>query len=137
MRYEIVDHTADVGIRAFGKDLRELFSTAAYGMFHILADLGKVREAERTRVEARGEDLEELLHEWLSELLYIYEVRELLFRRFDIEAIDQGRVSAICWGESRDLKRHRISREIKSVTYHELKVEKTAEGWVAEVIFDI
>lgn len=137
MRYEIIDHPADVGIRAFGEDLKELFSSAAHGMFDILADLDKVREAAKVKVEARGRDLEELLHEWLNELLYTYEIDELVLKRFDIEEIDERKVLGTCWGEARDLERHSISTEIKGVTYHQLKVEKTEEGWIAEVIFDV
>lgn len=135
--YELIDHPADVGIRAFGGDLRELFTNAATGMFEILADLGKVREVREVAVEAKGKDLEELLHEWLSELLYIYEVDELVFKRFIIREMSRERISATCWGELRDPARHHISTEIKSVTYHQLKVEKTEQGWIAEVIFDL
>lgn len=137
MRYETIDHPADIGVRSFGENLRELFATAAYAMFDILADLSKVAERVCVELEVRAGDLEELLHEWLSELLYRYEVEEFLFKRFDIREIDQGRIAAACWGELRDPDKHNISTEIKSVTYHQLKVEKRAEGWVAEVIFDI
>ncbi len=136
-RYQIIDHPADVGVRAFGTDLSELFSSAAYGMFDILADLDQVKETNRVQVEVEGRDLAGLLREWLSELLYRYETDEMVFKRFEIEKVDEGRILANCWGELRNPERHHISTEIKSVTYHQLKVEKIPQGWVAEVIFDI
>ncbi len=137
MRYETIDHPADIGIRSFGENLKELFATAAYAMFDILADLSKVAERVGVELEVRAGDLEELLHGWLSELLYRYEVEELLLKRFDIRKIDRGMIAATCWGELRDPDKHSISTEIKSVTYHQLKVERSEEGWIAEVIFDI
>lgn len=136
-RYELIDHPADVGIRIFGKDLKELFSNAATAMFEILADLRKVKEVTEVAVEAKGKGLEALLHEWLSELLYVYEVDQLVFKRFIVREMSRERISATCWGELRDPARHHISTEIKSVTYHQLKVEKTEQGWMAEVIFDL
>ncbi len=136
-RYELIDHPADVGMRIFGQDLRELFSNAATGMFEILADLSNVKEVTEVIVEAKANGLEELLHEWLNELLYIYEVQDLIFKRFAVRKMSRQKISASCWGELRDPARHHISTEIKSVTYHQLSVEKTEQGWVAEVIFDL
>jgi len=78
-RFELVEHTADIGINAYGKTLTEAFANAAYGMFSIIAELESVREAESRRVEVSADDIEGLLFEWLNSLLYYFDVEMLPF----------------------------------------------------------
>lgn len=136
-RYELIDHTADIGLRAYGKDLKQLFANAAYGMFEILADLKNVRAKETQKIEMKAPNIEELFLSWLSELLYQYNSKELIFKEFLIDKLDERSISAQARGEGLDLKRHRLKTEIKAVTYHELKVRKVKDIWQAEVIFDV
>jgi len=136
-RYELIDHTADIGLRAYGKDLKQLFANAAYGMFEILADLKNVRAKETQKIEMKAPNIEELFLSWLSELLYQYNSKEIVFKEFLIDKLDERSISAQARGEKVDLKRHRLKTEIKAVTYHELKVRKVKDIWQAEVIFDV
>ena len=136
-RYEIIDHTADIGLRAYGRDLKQLFANAACGMFGILADLKNVRAKESLEIKLKAPNIEELFLSWLSELLYQYNSKGIIFKEFLIDKLDERSVSAQARGERLDLKRHRLKAEIKAVTYHELKVQKVKDTWQAEVIFDV
>jgi SHS2 domain-containing protein len=134
-RFELIEHTADVGLVAYGETLAEAFANAAYGMFSIIAGLDGVREAEFRRVEISEEDMESLLFEWLNRLLYIFDVEMLLFRRFDIIEFGEGRLLAVCRGEKYDPSRHHLKTGVKSATYHLLTVDR--EKHRVRVIFDI
>ena len=134
-RFELIEHTADTGLVAYGKTLGEAFANAAYGMFSIITDLRRVKEAESRIVELNEEDSEILLFEWLNRLLYFFDVETLIFKRFDIIEFDGSRLKAACYGEKRDPKRHQIKTGIKSATYHMLKVDK--ENNRVQIIFDI
>jgi len=136
-RYELLDHTADIGIVAFGRDLPEAFGNAAYAMFDILTDTDKIREMDRFDLRVSASNIEELLVTWLDELLYRYETERLICKRFVIDDMDDVSLRATVFGEKLDPARHEVKLEIKSVTYHQLKVEKTDDGWRAQVIFDV
>jgi SHS2 domain-containing protein len=136
-RYELLDHTADIGIIASGRDLTEAFVNAAYAMFDILTDIDRVEEKDSFELEASAENVEDLLVAWLDELLYLYETDRFLSRRFVISDMSNTSLRASVFGERIDPDRHEIKTEIKSVTYHQLMVEKTDDGWKAQVIFDV
>lgn len=136
-RYELLDHTADIGIIVCGVELPETFGNAAYAMFDILTDIDEVKETGRFDIQVSANDVEELLVTWLDELLYRYETERVIFKRFVIEDMDKTSLRAVAFGEKMDPLRHEIKLEIKSVTYHQLKVEKTDDGWRAQVIFDV
>ena len=134
--YELIEHTADVGIRVKGKDLKELFTNAALAMFDIMsekrAQAGKTQEIS---INQQADNLDELFVNWLNELLSLSAVKELIFSDFEIARLDKNSLEAILIGS--DIACHRINTEIKAATYHELKIEQTDSGWQAEVIFDV
>jgi len=134
VRYEEIDHTADVGIRAYGRTMDELFANAAEGMFSFIADLSRVKPVGEVEVRLEADDLPTLLLRWLSELLYVHETQRLLFSSFEVNVVGmslEGRVR----GEAIDKKRHELKLAIKAVTRHGLTVDP--EKGIAEVIFDI
>ena len=135
--YRILDHTADVGLEAYGADLAELFSNAAGGMFAVIAAPDTIRASKELLVRVEAENLENLLVNWLSELLYLSATRGMLLGRFEISEIDPQHLVANVFGEPIDQSRHELYTEIKAVTYHELKVEKQDQGWIARVLFDV
>jgi SHS2 domain-containing protein len=136
--YEIIDHTADIGLRVIAPTLSKLFAKAAYGLFDLMVDLGTVQDHRRESVSARADDVEGLLQSWLSELLYLYETEHIVFRRFEIVHIDETEIRAYAWGEPFRPERHQVFMQIKAVTYHGLSVRRASGGnMVAEVIFDI
>ena len=134
-RYQLIEHTADVGLIAYGQTLAEAFGNAAYGMFSIIAELRTVREVESRRLEVREKDLDSLLFEWLNRLIYFLDVDMLLLKRFDISDLDENRLKAVCYGEKYDPSRHHLKTGVKSATYHMLKVDR--EKNQVRVIFDI
>ena len=136
-RYEVMDHTADIGIVAFGRSLAEAFSNAAYAMFDILTDADSIKETDSFDLQISASNVEELLVVWLDELLYRYETERFVCKRFVIDDMSHTSLCATVFGEKVDLSRHEIKTEIKSVTYHHLKVEKINDVWRVQVIFDV
>jgi len=134
VRYEELDHTADVGIRAYGASPEELFVNAAAGMFSLIADLETVRPRGEVQVQVKGDDLGGLLVNWLQELLFLHETQHLLLCEFEA-ALDGTSLTGRARGEKIDKHRHELKLAIKAVTYHHLKIDP-AKG-LAEVIFDI
>ena len=135
--YEIFEHTADLGIRARAGSLDELFVDAARGLFSILVvNSDAIRAVEETTFQLRGDNIEELFHDWLAELLYTFHARRLVLADFDVQVSDTS-LSAKAWGEPIDKSRHEIGDEVKAITWHALKVEPVGDGWLAEVIVDV
>ncbi|HEY8491732.1 MAG TPA: archease [Dehalococcoidia bacterium] len=135
--FEILEHTADVGVVARGRSLAEAFANAAAGMFSIMTDLDRVQEHDGTDVSVRGRDVEHLLVRWLSELLYHFETDRMLYRRFTIQRITATELEASALGERYAPERHEIRTPIKAVTYHQLEVKREDGGARVRVIFDI
>ena len=134
-RFRLIEHTADVGLVAYGHSLAEAFANAAYGLFSIIAELKTVKETESRRLELDEDDAEALLFEWLNRLIYLFDVEMLLFKRFDIGDFDGRRLKAVCYGEKYDPSRHQLKTGVKSATYHMLKVDR--EKSQVRVILDI
>jgi SHS2 domain-containing protein len=137
MTYETFEHTADLGLRVRAPDLDTLFCDAARGLFSVIVSkLDPARATETVHFELAADGVDLLLFDWLNELLYAYESRRMLFSRFDVR-VSGNRLSAEAYGESVDSSRHALEHEVKAITYHGLKVERSGEGWLAEVIVDI
>ena len=137
--FEILEHTAEIGILAHGKTAAQAFSQAARGMFSIIVELDAVEEKEVRRVEAVAGDLESLLVAWLNELIYHFDVDGLVFKSFHVEEMKDTQIKAVCYGEELDTERHQFHIAPKAATYHMLEVREEAEksGWLARVILDI
>jgi len=131
-----MDHTADIGIVAYGNDLVTLFSNAAAGMLSLISKSGgHVYDVTRT-ISLEAEDNETLLIEWLNELLYIIYTEKLVLHGFDI-VIDEGRLTAECAGQKLKQGGLVITREIKAATYHDLEITYKEGIYSAKIIFDI
>lgn len=133
-RFEIIEHTADVGVRAYGSTLEELFESAALGMMSIICDPGTVEQRERKEIGVEPGEPYEMLYSFLSEIIYLVDAHALLFSRFEVRMVGDM-VLAVAWGERIDPAKHGLRMEIKAVTFHMLKVEP--EKGMAEVLFDI
>ena len=134
-RFRFIEHTADIGLVAYGRSLAEAFANAAYGLFSIIAELKTVKEIESRQLEVKEDDTEALLFEWLNRLIYLFDVDMLLLKRFDVIDFDGQGLKAICYGEKYDPSRHQLKTGVKSATYHMLRVDK--EKNQVQVIFDI
>jgi SHS2 domain-containing protein len=135
--YEVFEHTADVGLRIKAATLEELFRDAARGLLSLLVgNVSAVQPVVQRSIDVAGEDRALLLRDWLDELLYTFEADGLILAEYDLQ-IDENGLHADCRGEPIDRQRHQPEHEVKAVTYHGLKVQQTAEGWLGEVILDI
>ena len=135
--YEAFEHTADVGLRIRAADLDSLFAEAGQGLFSlIVGNLADVRLVESAEIEIAGSDREYLFFDWLNELLYRFESGGMVFADFRVQ-VDETGLKATVRGEPVDFDRHQMANEVKAITYHQLRVEQTPDGWLAEVILDI
>ena len=135
--FDIIDHAADVGITAYGGDIKQLFSNAALALFSLITDVQDIKEKLRYRVEINSENRDDLLVEWLNDLIYLFDAEHLLFNHFEIKSLDDNQLKATCYGEKIDLARHRIKIGVKAATYHMLEITEDSKGYRAQVIFDI
>jgi SHS2 domain-containing protein len=135
--FEILEHPADIGFRAYGRTREELFQNAALALFSLGCDPDAVRETESRQIEVSGSDKEALLYAWLAELLAAAEAEYLVFRRAEITSFAPDSVSGRAFGEPFDRARHRMGTHIKAVTFHQFFVEQSADGWCAQVFLDL
>jgi len=135
-RFEILDHTADVGLIAYGLDLKQVFANAALGLSSIIVDLKGVKEVISRDVEVTAADWEELLVKWLNELIYLFDVEHILLKRAEITSLTRTRLKARVYGEKVDTSRHRLKIGVKATTYHMLNIDRD-DGYKVRVLFDI
>ena len=135
--YELIDHTADVVIKAYGKNISEAFENAAKGMFDIITDSSEIESVGQYDIHLEAQDLEQLLVDWLSELLFLNSAKNLVFGFFKVELDEEKcHLSARVFGEKYNISKHKMGVEIKAVTYHMLEV-KNKRPYHVQVLFDI
>lgn len=138
--FNYFETTADLGVEAMGKSLEEVFKEGAKGLYNIMVDIDKVDKKEKIEFEVTGEDLEELLYNFLNELLFYTDVEGIVFNDFDIkiERDDSGyRLKCTAYGEKIDKEKHNIKEEVKAVTYHKMEVKKENGKWKVRYIVDL
>ncbi|MBU2035226.1 MAG: archease [Candidatus Omnitrophica bacterium] len=137
--YELIEHTADIGIRVKAASLNGLFKSSALAMFNIITrnkiPVPKTATLKKIKIKQSASDLEELFINWLNELLSLSSAKGLIFSNFRINKLDNNNLEAEVFGESID--NYNVNTEIKAATYHQLKLEQTKKGWLTEVIFDV
>lgn len=139
-RFEPFDHTGDVGVHLAADSADELFAVAVEAFADTVTELERVEPREAIDVSLAGRELDLLLHDWLSELLFLFETRRLLARSAQValqRSPDGYRLDATLRGERFDAARHEIKVLVKAVTYHALRVAHAGAGWEAWVIFDV
>jgi len=137
LKYKQIEHTGDIGIKVFGDSRVDMFINAAYGMFDIIADITNVTKSLVKKVEVAGDNTEELLVSWLSELNYIFITEDKIFNKFEIVHLTDKELTGSAIGEQFNPHKHPINTEIKAVTYHEIYVKQLKNKWEAQIIFDI
>jgi SHS2 domain-containing protein len=135
--YQSLSHTGDLGMWVYGHDLPELFAHAAWAMFDLMGDASTIRLRQRFQIHIVGTDLEDVLVQWLNELLYRYDTQRLLCATCDVTHLTPTTLTATVAGEPFDPARHPLDTEMKAVTYHQIAVEQAGTGWQARVIFDV
>jgi SHS2 domain-containing protein len=134
VRFDLVEHTADVAVRAYGKSLNEIFENAAFGMFNVMTDTSTVELVGEYTVEVESADLESLMVDWLSELLYLFDTKDVFLSDFNVE-IEDHKLTASVRGETIDKEKHPLKSDVKAATYHMLEIDE-AKGY-ALILLDI
>jgi len=132
-RFEELEHTADLALKVHGHSLEEIFANAAYGMFSLMADLEGLEPTISHEISLESLDYEALLVDWLNELLYLHEVEEEIYTRFEIETLSSSALSATVWGA----KMAASKLTVKAATFHDLEIKETEDGYLATVVFDV
>jgi SHS2 domain-containing protein len=136
-RYEYIEHTADLGFKAYGITVEELFVNAAEALFEVLVALDSVRARDKRIIHVDSIDLETLMVSWLNELLYHFEMDGFLLKRSQIDKMASCSLQATVCGESIDPARHEIRTTIKAATYHQLYVKRLNDLWESRVVLDL
>ncbi len=136
-KFELIEHTADVGVIGRGRTMADAFEAAAYGMFSIVADLGKYRPTKQKQIAVAGTEDVALLERFLSSMLVIFDGDRLLPLDFEITEISMGRL--VCWIDARPIADdiEWLGPTIKAVTWHQMAVWNEADEWFARAIFDV
>ena len=135
--YCLIDHTADFGIQVFGSDSQELFTNAALALFDVITEMDGLTGRDSYNIKASGEDWPDLMVNWLREILYLWNGKEMLVKSIQILSLSENKIFAKIYFDAYKPDRHIIKTEIKAVTYHQIQVKSSPSGWKARVIFDI
>jgi SHS2 domain-containing protein len=136
--HEVLEHTADLGLKIESSTIPALFAEAGQALFElVIENFLDVRPESKHSVHLSQPQIDLLLFDWLNELLYLFEAKHFIGCRFDVNYQD-GRLDATVHGEPWNDSRHHLDHEVKAITYHRLKVEQQPDGaWLAEIIVDI
>jgi len=135
--FDVLEHPADIGFRAYGGSMAELYANAALAMLSIAGDPAAAEPRAEYPIAVESSDREGLLVDWLNEVLYWFDGKLVAFRDFRVGAISDTRIEAAGFGQPRDPERHRARLIVKAVTYHQLRIFERAGQWIAEVYLDI
>ena len=136
-RYEQFSHTADIGVRVFGRTLKELFENAAFAMFDIIADLDGLKGEIVQEIELTAPNHEELLISWLDELLYNFYTKSIIFYQFEVGELKEDFIRAKAFGRAVSENKNRLKTEIKAATYYNLRIIKRDDYYEVDIIFDV
>jgi SHS2 domain-containing protein len=140
-KFEFLEHTADVYIRAYGKTMEEAYANSALAMFEVMTDTDKIAQTLQENLQVEAEDQYALLYNWLEALLIKFETEGMLYSKFEItdwkETEENFRFKAKVWGEKYDPEKHTQKVGVKAVTYHRMMIIRERESAVLEFILDI
>ena len=137
--YELIEHTADIFIKAYGHSLAEAYAAVAEAMFLQMVDETEIAEIEEVVLTIDGLDSEQLLVSFLSELIVVHETRSLVLGRVEVQFTPDYQLTARCWGEKFDEQKHRHGLMFKAVSYHLMEIVPPSGDSPAyvKVLFDI
>ena len=139
--FELLEHTADFGLRASGNSWQEAFQEAAKGMFSVMTDLAKIEKKQEFNVSVKAPKIDELFIEWLNELLFLTYTERVLFSDFKIglfeEKNGEWQLQGKAFGEKMDEKKHELIRDVKAATYSGLKAEEKSGKFVVQCVLDV
>ncbi len=136
-KYRITTHHTELAVRITGSSQADLFANSAFALFDVMTDLATVNIKESIPLEVEGSDRDDLMVNWMRELLYLYQSNGYLLKEFKISQVKDTIVKAEVRGEKVDPDRHDVKQEIASVAAHKSRIEKTGNQWIAQVIFEL
>jgi SHS2 domain-containing protein len=135
--YRITTHQNELAVRIVGNSQADLFVNSGFALFDVMSDIDKIEAAERLSLEVEGSDRDDVMVNWIRELLYLYQGGGYLLKEFKINEVNDTSVKAEVAGEKIDPDRHEIKQEIAAVAFHKSRMQKTGNRWIAQVIFEI
>jgi protein archease len=136
-KYRVTRRQSELAVRVIGGSQADLFANSAFALFDVIADVEKIEIKERVPLEVEGTDRDDLMVNWMRELLYLYQGSGYLLKEFNIREVRDTVVKAEVCGEKIDPDRHEIKQEIGAVAFHKSRMEKTGNRWTAQVIFEL
>lgn len=136
-KYRLMTRHSELAVRVVGNSQADLFANSAFALFDVLTDLDKIEVKERVPLEVEGADRDDLMVNWMRELLYLYQGSGYLLKEFRIHEVKDTFVKADVCGEKIDPDRHDMKKEITAVAYHQSRMEKTGNQWTAQLIFEV
>ncbi|MFQ5902474.1 MAG: archease [Candidatus Binatia bacterium] len=136
-KYRILNRPSELVIKVSGKTQAELFANSAFALFDLMTDIEKVEVRDHLPLEVEGVDRDDLMVNWMRELLYLFQGSGYLLKEIQVREVREDYVRGEVSGEKFDPDRHEIQREIRSVVYHQSRMQKTGDRWMAQVIFEI
>jgi SHS2 domain-containing protein len=136
-KYRITKHQNELAVRISGSSQADLFANSAFALFDVMTDPTTVETKERIPLEIEGTDRDDLMVNWMRELLYLYQGSGYLLKEFKINQVKDTVVKAEVSGEKIDPDRHEIKQEIAAVAFHKSRMEKTGNQWIAQIIFEL
>ena len=137
LNYQIIDHTADLGIVVKGVDVKDVFVRAAYAMTDLMVKADMSKKGTRRKIFVEGGDFPDLMVRWLGEILYLFNGEHLLVSAIEMSSISPSRLRSTLTVAPLRKGHYEILREIKAVTYHQISVKRLDDEWEARIIFDI
>ena len=137
MEFELLDHPADIGFRAYAATFEELYANAARALVSLIVDPAAIECREELLVRVDGIEFESLLVNWLNEVLYLMDSKRLALGEFEVQRLEKYWIRCLVKGEPRDPVKHPPRLVVKAVTYHQLKINRTPDGWSADVYVDV
>ncbi len=136
-KYRIFSRSSDLAVKVFGKSQADLFANSAFALFDVLTDVDKVEVNDHLTLEVEGADRDDLMVNWMRELLYLYQRSGYLLKEFVVREVKDNYIRGEVRGEKFDPDRHEIQREIRAVVSHQSRMEKTGDQWTAQVVLEL
>lgn len=136
-KYRLMTRQSALAVKVIGNSQADLFANSAFALFDVMTDVEKIEIKEHLPLEVEGVDRDDLMVNWMRELLYLYQGSGYLLREFQVREVKDTLVKADVCGEKIDPDRHEIKKEVASVAYHQSRMEKTGNQWTAQLVFEV
>jgi SHS2 domain-containing protein len=136
-KYRTINRSSDLAVKIFGASQAELFANSGFALFDIMTQIDKVEVKEHMTLEVEGADRDDLMVNWMRELLYLYQGSGYLLKEFVVQEVKDTHIRGEVIGEKFDPDRHEIQREIRAVVSHQSRMEKTGNQWTAQVVLEL